>query len=207
MGAGGIMPHSEKVDAYIEKAAPFAQPILRTLREIIHKAEPRIEEKIKWGVPHFDYKGPVAGMAAFKAHARFGFWKSSLMKDPAGLLRTEEGAMAGMAGMRLENAKDLPPQKVLIQYVKEAVALNEAGVKGKRPPVKKKPPPKAPDYLMAALKKNKAALKTFEAFSPSHKREYIEWITEAKQEATRERRLKQAIEWMAEGKSRNWKYK
>lgn len=197
------MPRSEKVDAYIDKAAPFAKPILRKLRDTIHKAEPRIEEKIKWGVPHFDCKGPVAGMAAFKAHARFGFWKSSLMKDPAGILKAEKG---GMAGMRLESQKDLPPQKVLIQYVKEAVALNEAGVKAKRPAPRKKPPPKAPDVLMAALKKNKAALTAFEAFPPSHKREYIEWITEAKQEATRERRLKQAIEWIAEGKPRNWKY-
>lgn len=197
------MPRSEKVDAYIEKAAPFAQPILRKLREAFHKAEPRIEEKMKWSVPHFDYKGAVAGMAAFKAHVRFGFWKSGLMKDPAGILNSEEG---GMAGFRMESEKDLPPQRVLIQYVKEAVALNEAGVKAKRPAARKKPPPKTPDVLMAALKKNKAALKAFEAFPPSHKREYIEWITEAKQEATRERRLKQAIEWMAEGKPRNWKY-
>lgn len=197
------MPRLPEVDAYIKRAAPFAQPILAKLRELFHEACPEIEEKIKWGVPAFDYKGPVGGMAAFKAHASFGFWKTKLMKDPQGLFNLDE--KGGMWGGRLTSLKDMPTDKVLIAYIKEAVALNEKGLKVARETTSK-PVPKMPPDMQAALRKNKAALKTFEAFPPSHKREYIEWITEAKQEATRERRLKQAIEWMAQGKPRNWKY-
>jgi uncharacterized protein YdeI (YjbR/CyaY-like superfamily) len=200
-----VMARSADIDAYIESAAPFAQPILRKLRELFHKACPQIEEKLKWSVPAFDYKGPVGGMAAFKAHASFGFWKAKLMKDPQGLFN--KGEKGGMWGARLESVKELPPDKVLVAYIKEAVALNEMGIKAMKPTGKGKPAPKVPDYMLAALRKNKVALKTFEAFPPSHKREYIDWITEAKQDATRDRRLQQAIEWMAEGKSRNWKYR
>lgn len=197
------MPRLPAVDAYIEKAAPFAQPILAKLREVFHKACPDIEEKIKWGMPAFEYKGPVVGIAAFKAHASFGFWKAKLMEDPQGLFNVNE--KGGMWGARLTSLKDLPADKVLIAYIKEAVALNERGVKVPRE-ISSKPVPKMPADMLAALKKNKAALKTFEAFPPSHKREYIEWVIEAKQEATRIKRLKQAIAWMAEGKPRNWKY-
>jgi len=197
------MPRLPAVDAYIEKAAPFARPILTKLRALFHKACPDIEEKIKWGVPAFDFKGPVGGIAAFKAHATFGFWKTRLMKDPQRLFNVDE--KGGMWGGRLTSLKDLPSDKVLISYIKEAVALNEKGLKVPRES-SARPAPKMPADMQAALKKNKAALNTFEAFAPSHKREYIEWVIEAKQQATREKRLKQAIEWMAEGKPRNWKY-
>ena len=197
------MPRIAEVDAYIEKAQPFAQPILRKLREVIHKACPDIEEKIKWGVPAFDFKGPLCGMAAFKAHASFGFWKAKLMKDPHGLFKADE--KGGMWGARIATVKELPPKKKKNKTIKKTDTLNEKGVKATREATSK-PVPKMPADMQAALKKNNAALKTFEAFPPSHKREYIEWITEAKQEATRDKRLKQAIEWMAEGKPRNWKY-
>jgi len=198
------MPRSEEVDAYIEAAAPFAQPILKKLRDAFHKAEPAIEEAIKWGVPHFVHNGIVGGMAAFKAHVGFGFWKSEEMSDPAGLF--ERRTQAGISGIRFESTKDLPAQGVLVRYIKEAVALNKTGGKQAPKRASKKPPPKAPAFILKALKQNAAALKVFEAFPPSHKREYIEWITEAKREETRDKRLAQAIEWMAEGKSRNWKY-
>lgn len=197
------MPRLPAVDAYIDKAQPFARPILKKLRELFHKACPEIEEKIKWGMPAFEYKGPVAGIAAFKAHASFGFWKTKLMKDPQGLFNVNE--KGGMWGGRLTSLKDMPPDKVLIAYIKEAVALNKKGAKVPRE-IASRPVPKMPADMQAALKKNKAALKTFVAFPPSHKREYIEWVIEAKQEATRKKRLEQAIAWMAEGKPRNWKY-
>ncbi len=162
------MPRLPAVDAYIEKAQPFARPILRKLREVMHKACPEIEEKIKWGVPAFDHKGPLAGMAAFKAHASFGFCKAKLMKDPQRLFNPDE--KGGMWGARIANVKDLPPEKVLIAYIKEAIALNEKGIKATREPTSK-PVPKMPAHMLAALKKNKPALQTFEAFPPSHKRE------------------------------------
>jgi uncharacterized protein YdeI (YjbR/CyaY-like superfamily) len=198
----------KRVDAYIKKAQPFAQPILTKLRELIHKANPDVEETIKWGMPSFDYKGPFCSFASFKQHAVFGFWKYALMKDPNGYLqeRSNKGGDAmGNLG-RIENIKDLPRDKVIIDLIKQAKKLNDDGVKLPARTPKPKAEIEVPGYLTAALKKNKTAKATFEAFSPSCKREYLEWITEAKTEPTREKRLDQAIEWMAEGKQRNWKY-
>ena len=196
------------VDAYIAKSPDFAQPILKRIRALMHKACPKIEESIKWGVPHFDYKGIVAGMAAFKAHAAFGFWSSRLLKEKlakdAAKLFPASGD-AAMFGRKIRSIEDLPPDALLIRAIKAAVALNEAGVRPKRA-LKKKPPVKPPPYLVAALRKNAKARKTFEGFTPSQQREYVEWLTGAKQEATRERRLATAVEWLAEGKQLNWKY-
>lgn len=199
---------SNQLDAYIAKAQPFAKPILKHLRELIHEACPDVEESIKWSFPSFDYKGPLCSMASFKQHVAFGFWKASLLNDPSNYLqpmKSEGGAAIGNLG-RITSLKDLPPDKIMFDFIKQAVKLNEAGVKL---PVQRKTPKKAikpPAYFLAALRKNEKALLTFESFSPSHKREYLEWITEAKTETTREKRLTQAIEWMAEGKPRNWKY-
>ena len=198
------MPSKDKrIDAYIAKAKPFAQPILKHLRELIHKASPQIEENIKWGMPSFEYKGNVCGFASFKEHVGFGFWKASLMKDAEKFLKDNSGM--GHLG-KVKSLSDLPTDKKFISYIKEAVDLNEKGVKLPKEKTAAKPPPEAPDYMIKALNKNKKALANFAAFSPSHKREYIEWVTEAKTEATREKRLATAIEWMSEGKSRHWKY-
>jgi uncharacterized protein YdeI (YjbR/CyaY-like superfamily) len=191
---------SPDVDRYIAKAAPFAQPILEKIRKGFHKANPNIVETIKWSVPHFEYKGPLAGMAAFKQHVRFGFWKASLMDDPHGI------AGDTPAGKHFASVNDLPSEKVLVEYVRQAIALNEKGEKVARAPREKRDEADVPADLAAALKKSPKAKKAFDAFSPSHRREYVEWITEAKQEATRQKRLAQAIEWIGEGKSRNWKY-
>jgi len=193
-----------EVDAYIDKSAAFAQPILEKIRTLFHKACPEIQEVMKWSFPHFEYMGLVGSMAAFKQHCSFGFWKSKLLTDPHKLFVGVGDT--SMGGMKVSSLADLPSDKILLAYIKEAVALNEDGVKA---PIAKKKPKKAlvvPDYFLAALRKNKEALAVFEAFSPSHQREYVEWVTEAKQEATRAKRLAQAIDWMAQGKSRNWKY-
>lgn len=195
---------SQRVDQYIDKADLFAQPILRKVRQLFHKACPTIEEAIKWGVPSFEHKGMVANMAAFKKHVNVAFWKAKLMDDAAGLFAASESTSMGV--LKVTDASQLPPDNVLLAYIKQAVRLNEDGVKAPKAPAKPRKPLKVPDDLMAALRRSKKALATFEAFAPSHRREYIEWITEAKQEATRQRRLATAIEWMAEGKPRNWKY-
>ena len=189
---------SPAVDAYIAKAAPFARPILERLRAVFHKADPGIRETMKWSMPFFEHDGIVANMAAFKEHVTWGFWKASLMSDPHGILTEQR--------MKLADVSELPPEKVLVQYIREAVKLNESGVKVERAPRGAAPPPETPEELLAALKKNRKALAAFEKFPPSHKREYVQWITEAKQEATRAKRIAQAVEWIAEGKSRNWKY-
>jgi uncharacterized protein YdeI (YjbR/CyaY-like superfamily) len=192
-----------QVDAYIAKSADFAQPILGHLRDLVHAACPEVEEAIKWSAPHFQYKGMLCHMAAFKEHCAFGFWKGALIvKEP------ENGAESAMGQLgRITKLSDLPSKKVLTGYIKEAVKLNESGVKSpSRSKTKVREELVVPDDLVSALKKNKAAQAAFDKFSPSHKREYVQWITEAKTEATRQRRLETAIEWMAEGKPRNWKY-
>ena len=197
------MPEKDpRIDAYIDRSADFARPVLTHLRKLIHKASPKVSETIKWSMPAFEYKGLVCSFAAFKQHCTFGFWKQSLMEKDA--FAAEKTAMGSFG--RIASKKDLPPDDVIIKLVRQAVELNENGVKVE----KKKPAAKKelviPDYLTAALKKNKAAQKTFEGFPYSCKKEYVEWITEAKTDATRDKRLATTLEWLAEGKRRNWKY-
>lgn len=189
-----------KVDAYIRKAAPFAQPILGEIREIVHAACPDVEEAMKWSFPHFLYKGMLCSMASFKQHAAFGFWKGSLVTGGP----KQQDAMGHFG--RITMRSDLPSPTVLADFVRKAAALNEQGVKIARAPKRPAKPPKVPADLAAALAKSRKARAGFDALSPSHQREYVEWITEAKTDVTRGRRLTQAVEWMAEGKSRNWKY-
>lgn len=190
-----------RVDAYIRKAAPFAQPILTKIRETVHAACPDVEEAMKWSFPHFLYKGMLCSMASFTRHAAFGFWKGSLVTGSG------QGADAMGQFGRITKLSDLPSPKTLAGYVKKAAALNDQGVKVARVPKKAPPKPIAvPADLAAAFGRNAKAQAGFAALSPSHRREYLEWVTEAKAADTRARRLAQAVEWMAEGKSRNWKY-
>ena len=192
-----------RIDAYIAKSAEFAKPILKRLRKVVHAGCPDVVETMKWSMPHFDHKGVMCGMAAFKQHCAFGFWKADLILEPG---QTAEKSGMGSFGS-IHSLSDLPSEKTLVGYVKKAAALNEAGVKapGRTQPKKRKPLP-MPDYFTAALKKNAKARKTFENFSPSHRREYIEWVTEAKREETRKERLVKSLKWLADGKARNWKY-
>jgi uncharacterized protein YdeI (YjbR/CyaY-like superfamily) len=190
-----------RVDAYIEKSADFAKPILNYIRKLVHKACPDIVETMKWSFPHFDHKGTVCSMASFKQHCAFGFWKQSLLEQDA--FPAEKTAMGSFG--RITSLKDLPSDKVMISLMQQAVELNEKGIKvQKKPAVKKELV--VPDDLTKALAKNKAAKMAFEKFSPSHKREYVMWIEEAKTEPTRNKRLATTVEWLSEGKSRNWKY-
>ncbi|MEP6698112.1 MAG: YdeI/OmpD-associated family protein [Verrucomicrobiota bacterium] len=192
-----------RIDAYIAKAPAFAKPILKHLRKVVHAGCPNVEETIKWSMPHFDHKGILAGMAAFKQHCAFGFWKGSLVIDDG---RAAEKTGMGSFGC-IKSIADLPNEKTLAGYVKKAAALNEAGIKGPgRTQPKKREPLAVPPDFAAALKKNAKARKTFQAFAPSKQRDYLEWVTEAKREETRGERLATSIEWLAEGKARHWKY-
>jgi len=194
------------IDSYINKSAEFSRPVLNHLRELVHKACPEVEEKMKWSFPHFDYKGEMmCSMAAFKQHCAFGFWKASLMKNSQKMFEKYGKTAMGHLG-QIKNLEDLPPDKVLIAGIKEAMKLNEEGVKISKSKPVSKGDIKTPDFLMTALKKNKKALETYQNLSASHIREYVEWITEAKTEATRDKRIETALEWLSEGKSRNWKY-
>jgi uncharacterized protein YdeI (YjbR/CyaY-like superfamily) len=197
-----------RIDEYIGKSADFARPILQHLRHLVHQANPDVKETIKWGFASFDYKGPLCSMAAFKQHCVFGFWKSKLLHDPDGHLseRSNQGGEAmGNLG-RITSLSDLPPDEILIGFIKQASLLNEKGIKVPAPPKKDKGELIIPDYLMAELQRNPAALAFFNKFSTTNKREYVDWINEAKSEETRARRLETALEWIAEGKIRNWKY-
>ena len=192
-----------RVDRYIEKSAEFAKPILNHIRELVHSVCPDVEETVKWGFPHFMYKGILCSMAAFKHHCAFGFWKGTLVfKSIPGVKKRETMGHLG----RITTIADLPDRRTLTRCIIEAVHLNETGTKL---PSKPKPPRKelvVPDHLAAGLKKNKKVLATFAGFTYSHRKEYIQWITAAKTEATRAKRLKTALDWMADGKSRHWKY-
>lgn len=194
-----------RIDAYIERSAEFAQPILRYLREVVHEACPDVEETMKWSFPHFDYLGGMmCSMASFKQHCAFGFWKGSLIMENGG--GKAEQAMGHFG--RITSVDDLPPREVLIDYIHQAMRLNETGTKApaRKQPQKDRPEAEVPNDLSAALEANEAARATFNGFSPSARREYVEWITDAKSDATRQKRLQQAVEWMAEGKQRHWKY-
>ena len=206
------MSRDPRIDAYIEGAAPFAQPILSHVRDLVHEACPQVEETVKWGMPTFVHAGGIlCGMAAFKRHASFGFWKHALVVGEGGQADTAPGDDRPRDGMgsygNLASLKDLPPKKTLLAHIRKAMKLNEDGVKAPaRRKSAPKPPPEAPADLVIALEKNKAAQAAYDAFPPGCKREYVEWIVEAKREETRAKRLAQAVEWMAEGKRRNWKY-
>ena len=191
-----------RVDAYVAKSQDFAKPILAHIRDIVHSACPDVEETIKWGVPAFTYHGMLCGMAGFKNHCGFVLWKSSLILDKKGQRADEAMGQFG----KLTSLADLPSDRDLTGYIKEAMRLNEAGVKVPKSPPKKKKTIPMPPVLQRALQKNSKAQAAFESFSPSHKYEYLEWITDAKTEETRQRRVETAIQWMAEGKPRNWKY-
>lgn len=203
------MSHRDpRVDAYIAQSAPFAQPILERLRTLVHQACPGVEETLKWSMPSFQYAGGiVCMMAAFKQHVAFGFWKHALVMG-AGVERDGMGSFGKITSLR-----DLPPKRELVALIRKAAALNAQGVKtpaprqaGPRQAGAPRPRPEVPADLAAALRRNRAAAATFEAFPPGQQREYVEWITGARRDETRQRRLAQAVEWLAQGKPRNWKY-
>lgn len=197
------MKTDPRIDAYIAKAPEFARPILERLRAAFHAGGPGLRETVKWNMPYFEGNGLVGGMAAFKQHVSLGFWRGKELSDPEGLFR---GVGASeMCALKVASLAELPSKKVLVSYVKQAVALDAVGADAK-PKAVARAAPQAPADLLAALKRDRKALAAFEAFAPGYKREYVEWITAAKRAETRAKRVVQAVEWLAEGKSRNWRH-
>jgi uncharacterized protein YdeI (YjbR/CyaY-like superfamily) len=200
-----------RIDAYINKAKPFAQPILEHLRKLVHKACPKVEETIKWSRPFFEYKGVILGnMSAFKEHCSFGFWGEEIGAVLREANVIQDGGMGSLG--RITAVKDLPSNKQMLAFLKQSVAFIDTGnytspIAARNKVVKVPTPPlETPAEFSRALKSNKKAAAVFAAFSPSCKREYIEWIAEAKRPETRDKRIAQSIEWIAENKQRNWKY-
>ena len=194
-----------RVDAYIAKSPDFAKPILTYLRDVIHQGCPAVVETIKWGTPTFDHMGIMAGIAAFQQYCTLGFWKAPLLTLDGKPVSKEMESGAGQFG-KLTSIADLPAKGRLLKLVKDAAKLNEAGINLERKQRAAHKPVQVPADLSKALQKSAKARAVFEAFPPSHKREYVQWIVEAKTDETRQRRLDQALEWIAEGKQRNWKY-
>lgn len=189
-----------RVDAYIARSPEFSRPILAHLRDIVHEACPQVTEDIKWGAPHFLHHGMLASMAAFRAHACFGFWRGKELFPDGG----ESGAMGNFG--KLTTVRDLPPKKTLASLVQQAMSLNGSGADKPKKLAKPKPPAVPSPAFAEALARSRKASKAFAAFPPSQQREYIEWIDGAKRDETRVRRIATAVEWIAEGKPHNWKY-
>ncbi len=202
------MNHNSAIDHYIAGAEDFAKPILELWRRLIHENCADVQEAIKWGLPHFDHKGDhMCVMAAYKAHCSFTFLKGELMSD----LRLKAGKDVKPINRflgKITQLSDLPADEDFIAMIKEAVQLNEKGIKIKREkPVAEKPKIlETPDYLQAALDDNTKAKEVFETKSNSFRKEYIIWITDAKTDETRQKRINEALAWIAEGKGRFWKH-
>ena len=196
------MARDERVDAYIERQAEFAKPILAKLRAMVHAACPDCDETLKWSMPSFIYKGSIlANMAAFKAHATFGFWQAKLVVGQTGREREAMGSFG-----RLTRVEDLPDEATMAALIRKAMTLVDTGEKAPRPVKHPKPALETPPDLLEALAANEAARATFDGFPPSARRDYLDWLADAKRPETRAKRLAQAVEWMAEGKRRHWKY-
>ena len=196
------MARDERVDAYIERQAEFAKPILTKLRAMVHAACPDCDETLKWSMPSFIYKGSIlANMAAFKAHATFGFWQAKLVVGETGREREAMGSFG-----RLTRVEDLPDEATMAALIRKAMTLVDTGEKAPRPVKHPKPALETPPDLLEALAANEAARATFDDFPPSARRDYLDWLADAKRPETRAKRLAQAVEWMAEGKRRHWKY-
>jgi len=196
------MARDHRIGTYINDAPPFAQPILEHLRDLVHEVCPDAEEDIKWSMPFFLYKGtPICSMAAFKQHCSFGFWR---YKNIVGSKHDDGMGQFG----KLTSLKDLPPSETLATLIRKAMALNESEARAKRARAASKPAPVLPEDFAAllAMEQHAAAHKAYESFPPSAQREYVAWINEAKTDATRQKRIATALDWLAEGKRRNWKY-
>jgi uncharacterized protein YdeI (YjbR/CyaY-like superfamily) len=194
------MSRDTRIDAYIDRQAEFARPILNYIRDAVHAAGEEVEESVKWGMPAFLYKGrPLANMAAFKAHAVMGFWQGQQLREG----EERNGAMGEFG--RITKVDDLPERETLIGLVRKAMKLIDEGVKPVRNKTVKEPIA-MPDDLREALAASPAAQSSYDGFPPSAQREYLEWVVEAKRPETRAKRVAQAVEWMAAGKRRNWKY-
>jgi uncharacterized protein YdeI (YjbR/CyaY-like superfamily) len=193
-------------DEYIEKSADFAKPIMAYLRQIIHETCPEVEEIMKWAIPHFDYKGDMMCiLAAYKNHCSFSLYKAELMNDAEIIASVKAGQKMGYMD-KVKSLSDLPARETLVAYIKEAMVLNENGVKKAKPVAEKPKVIEIPDYFSEILAAMPQVKEIFESKSQSFRKDYLVWITDAKTEATRQKRIEQSLEWIAAGKGRFWQY-
>lgn len=199
------MSKNSDIDNYIAGKAPFAQEILTHLRQIIHNAAPDITETIKWRQPCFEHNGLVCSVAAFKKHVTFSFFKGKLLNDSNNIFPTSDNNE--LTSLKFSVLADIPQDDILTAFIQQAIALNaDSNCKRKSTQRKDKDTLVMPNDLAAALASTPAAQSTFNNFSYSKQKDYIEWLTSAKRETTRVTRLATTVQWLSEGKARNWKY-
>lgn len=195
-----------RVDKYIDDSQEFAKPILLYLRQLVHRACPEAKETMKWSFPHFIYKDAnLCSFASFKEHCAFGFWLGDKINDPYNVIEKVGNTAMGHFG-KIKNLSDLPSEEIMLDLISRAMILNEMGVKAEKQVKKNSKVLQAPDYLIEELSKSENALNNFNSFSQSCKNEYIEWLEDAKTEKTRQKRLENAVDWISEGKRKDWKY-
>ncbi|MDN5287269.1 MAG: hypothetical protein JWR38_3543 [Mucilaginibacter sp.] len=193
-------------DDYIAKSADFAKPIMEYIRQIIHETCPEVEEVMKWAIPHFDYKDDMMCiLAAYKNHCSFSLYKAELMNDAKIIESVKAGQKMGYMD-KIKSLSDLPAKETLVAYIKEAMVLNETGIKKVKPVSEKPKVIEVPDYFSEKLAASPLAKEIFDSKSPSFRKDYLVWITDAKTEATRQKRMEQSLEWIAAGKGRFWQY-
>jgi uncharacterized protein YdeI (YjbR/CyaY-like superfamily) len=195
-----------KFEAYADQLPDFAIPIFGHLRALVHATCPQVSEEVKWSIPHFVHGGEnLCIFAAYAKHCSFSFAKDSLMADPR--LKSSAARPAAKRFMgRLTTLSDLPPDDDLAAWIAEAMSLNDRGIK--LPPRQSdgSKPVEVPQAFTDALAANPAAKAVFDTKSPSFRKEYNVWIGDAKTDATRQKRIGEALTWIAEGKGRFWKY-
>lgn len=196
--------NSKSVDNYIAKAPEFARPICEALRKLIHKAAPELRETIKWSSPCFEGRGLICGLGAFQKHVRLFFFKGAQVPDPDGVFADGEDNASGRSA-KFFSLEEIPVKK-LERLIRAAAQLDAEG-KVKPPPRARRPELPMPKEFAATLKRSPKARTYFETLSPSCRREYVEWISAAKRDETRERRLAEAIEMLSEGRRRNEPYR
>jgi uncharacterized protein YdeI (YjbR/CyaY-like superfamily) len=167
----------------------------------VHAAVPDVDETLKWSAPAFMLDGKILLiMASFKGHAALNFWRGQELRGAS----ANRDAM-GQFG-KLTSVADLPPDKEFDALIGEAASLAKSAPAPRKAKHAPKPPPEMHPDFAAALDKAPKSKTAFDSFAPSAQRDYLEWIAEAKQEATRRKRIATAVEWIGEGKKRHWKY-
>ena len=191
----------ERIDAYLAKAQPFARPILGHIRDRVHAAVPEVEETLKWSAPSFTLDGKILMMmAAFKQHAALNFWRGQELRG--------QDANADAMGQfgKLTSLDDLPPDEELERLIRQAAALTKSAPAPRKVKHAPKPPSEMHPEFAAALARAPQARAVLDGFPPGAQRDYLEWIADARQDATRAKRIATAVEWLGEGKRRHWKY-
>ena len=195
------MSRDSRIDAYIERSQPFAKPVLQHVRERVHAAVPEAEETMKWSSPAYTLGGKILLMtAAFKQHAALNFWRGQELRG--------EQANADAMGQfgKITSLADLPPDGELDRLIREAAELTQSAPAPRKTKHAPKLPPEMHPEFAAALAKSPKAKAALDGFPPSAQRDYLEWISEAKQDSTRAKRIATAVEWLSEGKRRHWRY-